>query len=293
MKEAFIHKRFSPERLRTIATVNAILAEYQADGYDLSLRQLYYQMVARGYIENSQRSYKRLGDLVNDARLAGLTDWAMITDRGRELVHMPHWRSPGEIVAAAADQFRIDKWAEQAIHVEVMVEKAALEGVLIPVCQALDIGFTANKGYSSASTLYEAGKRLARAALYGRQPWIIYLGDHDPSGIDMTRDVEKRLTLFAGCPVRVQRLALNFDQVRALRPPENPAKETDARYAAYAARFGQSCWELDAIEPRALADLVTGAVRALRDEALWEAAVAEEATLQAQLRAVAAQFDVS
>jgi hypothetical protein len=291
MKEAFVEKSFKPESLATVETVNAILAEYEADGYTLTLRQLYYQLVARGFTENSQRSYKRLGDLVNNARLAGLIDWAMIEDRGRETITPPHWRNPGEIVNAAASQFAVDKWADQTNHVEVMVEKQALEGVLIPVCRSLDIPFTANKGYSSSSTMYEAGKRLADYAAQGKAIWVLYLGDHDPSGIDMTRDVDDRLTLFTGgYMLEVKRLALNFDQVEVLKPPENPAKETDARFAAYTARFGPSSWELDAIEPRTLAGLVTTAVEGLRDPVLWAEAVEREKAMRAELEAFARRY---
>lgn len=287
MKQTFIPKNFSAESQKKIVIVNHILSEYAAEGYDLTLRQLYYQMVARGYIENSQRSYKNLGDLVSNARLAGLVDWEMITDRGRSTVTPPHWNDPAHIVDQAAKQFAIDKWAEQENYVEVMVEKQALEGVLIPVCRDLDIRFAANKGYSSSSAMYETGKRLLRYARAGKTIWLLYLGDHDPSGIDMTRDVRERLVLFSGVQVRVKRLALNYDQIETLNPPENPAKETDSRYAAYTAEFGESSWELDAIEPRSLAAIVTEAVEDLRDPDLWNDAVETEIRMRQELQAFA------
>lgn len=284
MQEAFIKQNFRAESLETIGLINAILAEYQADGYDLTVRQLYYQLVARGIIENSQRSYKRTADLVNNARLAGLVDWDMIADRGRETITPPAWESPAHIVGEAARQFSIDKWQDQQNHVEVMVEKQALEGVLIPVCRALGIRFTANKGYSSSSTLYETGKRLAGFVDAGKNVTVLYLGDHDPSGIDMTRDITKRLGMFSGRPVTVNRLALNMDQVETLNPPENPAKETDSRYSGYIEIYGYSSWELDAIEPRQLAGIVTGAVESLKNQALWQAAIAREKDMQKELQ---------
>lgn len=290
MKEAFVDKSFTPESLGKIEIVNSILSEYEVEGYDLSLRQLYYQMVARGFIENSQKSYKRLGDLVNNARLAGLVDWEMITDRGRTTITPSHWDDPAAIVSQAAKQFAIDKWKDQENHIEVMVEKQALEGVLIPVCRSLDIRLTANKGYSSSSTMYEAGKRLAHYADSGKTIWVLYLGDHDPSGIDMTRDVDERLRMFANWPIEVNRLALNIDQVEKMKPPENPAKETDARFEAYIRRFGYSSWELDAIEPRTLAGLVTEAVENLRDPDKWGAAVAQEAAMKSELQTFARNY---
>lgn len=290
MKEMFVAKRFNQESTTRIALINAILGEYQAEGYDLTLRQLYYQLVARGYIENSERSYKRTGDLVSNARLAGLVDWEMITDRSRGTVFPPHWNDPAQIVAAAAQQFKIDKWTDQDNHVEVMVEKQALEGVLIPVCRELDIRFTANKGYSSSSTMYEIGQRLGALANQLKSIWVLYLGDHDPSGIDMTRDVKERLELFSGVEVEVKRLALNWDQVQEWQPPENPAKDTDARFRAYREEYGDSSWELDAVEPRTLAALVTEAVEGLRDEKLWDAAVEREHKMKMDLQGFVEEY---
>lgn len=291
MKERFMGRAFTAASMEIIKKVNAVLDEYRVLGYDLSLRQLYYQLVARGYIENSQRSYKNVGSLVSDARLAGLVDWDMIKDRGREQVVPSHWATPADIMDSAAYSFRIDKWADQANHIIVMVEKQALEGVLIPACRALDVAFIANKGYSSSSTMYEIGKQLLRTSSAGKYCHVLYLGDHDPSGIDMTRDVRERLDLFgSGALIEVHRLALNYDQVEELHPPENPAKETDSRFRSYADEFGESSWELDAIEPTRLAAIVRGAVEDLRDDELWDKAVQEEETMRSELRTYADNY---
>src|SRR5882672_9999430 len=196
MKETFIRKNFGASAVAMIDKINEILLDYEAQGYDLSLRQLYYQLVSRNIVPNTERSYKNVGNLVSDARLAGLVDWSMIRDRGRNMVANTHWNSPAEIVRSAALQFRVDRWEDQPNYVEVMVEKQALEGVLEPVCSEMDVPFTANKGYSSSSAMYEASKRFLRQSREGKTLFIIYLGDHDPSGIDMTRDVRDRLDIF-------------------------------------------------------------------------------------------------
>jgi hypothetical protein len=293
MREAFIKPVFRAESLKQIDVINGILTEYQAAGYDLTLRQLYYQLVARGVIENSERSYKRTADLLNNARLAGLVDWDMITDRGRETIKAPSWDNPGQIVRAAARQFRLDPWVNQANYIEVMVEKQALEGVLIPVCNQWGVSFTANKGYSSSSTLYETGKRLTDQARAGKTLWVLYLGDHDPSGLDMTRDITERLNMFTSRGyVNIKRLALNMDQVQALNPPENPAKVTDSRYKDYENEFGAVSWELDAIEPNALANLVTEAIkRLMTDPGAWKAVINKQADMTAKLQSIADQLE--
>lgn len=291
-KEQFIERRFNAKSRELIEIANGIMDEYRRQGYRLSLRQLYYQLVARDYIENSVKSYKRIGDLISNARLAGLIDWNMIEDRNRETIMNKHWESPAEIVRAAANSFRIDRWEGQLCYVEVMVEKDALSGILVPVCRQLDIRFTANKGYSSSSAMYEAGKRIYREyARNDKEIHIIYLGDHDPSGIDMTRDITERLDLFATIvPMEIHRLALNYDQVELWQPPENPAKETDSRYAAYAAEFGYSSWELDAVEPATLADLVREAVTDLIDEDQWEKVEERESKMREDLKRFADSY---
>ena len=292
MKERFVDKRFGHDSIAMIETINEILKDYAAQGYDLSLRQLYYQLVSRNIVPNTERSYKNVGAIVSDARLAGLIDWDMIKDRGREMIRNPHWEDPADFLKNVAPQYRFDLWADQPRYVEVMVEKQALEGVLMPVCRRLDVPFTANKGYSSSSAMYEASKRYLARAEEGKELYVIYLGDHDPSGIDMTRDIEERLDLFLKTSldrcdeigenepsiITVKRIALNMDQIKKLKPPENPAKITDSRAAKYIQRFGSSSWELDAIEPARLAKLVTNAVIQLMDYDLFKKNEAKQKT---------------
>lgn len=288
MKEHFVSKQFSDKSKEIIAQADAIIKSYQDQGYKLSLRQLYYQFVARNLLVNSEKSYKNLGAVIADARLAGLLDWDAIEDRGREVTWGAHWGSPSEIISAAANQFKIDKWASQKWLVLVMVEKQALEGVLVPVCQELDVRFAANKGYGSASFFYEIGQLIRwQHRKHEQRPVVLYLGDHDPSGLDMSRDVEERLSMFSYCSVKMERLALNINQVEELDLPENPAKMSDSRANDYVDRFGYSSWELDALEPAYLADLVRNAVDRYRDPDAWDAAVAREQEMKSSLQAFA------
>lgn len=290
MKQKFIDKRFSPKSEAMIEIANKILAEYEAEGYDLSLRQLYYQMVARDIIPNSVKSYNNLGSLISDGRKAGLIDWNMICDRGRVVVKNSHWETPADILDTAAETFQIEKWKMQPSHVVVMVEKQALEGVLIPVCERLDVPFLANKGYSSDSTMYRIARKMRAASQAGKEIVVIYLGDHDPSGIDMTRDVKERLELYGRIDIDVQRVALNMDQIRRLNPPENPAKQTDSRFDSYRRRFGNSSWELDAIEPTQLAEIVSTAIISNMDSLQWERAKQIEDAMKSDLAKMAADY---
>ena len=271
MREAFIEKRFNRKSRVVIQQVNDIIAEYLSEGYKLTLRQLYYQFVARDLIPNSQKAYKRLGSLVSDARLAGEVDWDAIEDRTRGREQVNQWSDVQSILSGVAEQFRLKRWEGQHYHVEAWIEKQALIGVLERVCRELYIPWFACKGYVSQSEQYDAGVRFRRLQDEGKQPVILHLGDHDPSGMDMTRDNENRLTMFARMGVTVERLALNFDQVEQYGPPPNPAKVTDSRYARYVQEYGNESWELDALEPQVLSGLVRERTLAYRDEEAWNA----------------------
>jgi hypothetical protein len=274
VRELFKAKNFRPDALDIINLVNSILDEYAAGGYLLTLRQVYYQLVARGHIPNSIESYKRIGDVVSDGRMAGLIDWAQIEDRARETVTPAFWDSPADILRACAAQYRTDWWITQPYHVEVLVEKQALEGILEPVARRFGVPFTANKGYLSQSMMYQISKRLLEHDSVGKDTLLLYLGDHDPSGLDMDRDIRDRLKVFTGdeFDFEVRRLALTRAQIDQYNPPENPAKISDSRATAYIAQHGASSWELDALEPSVLESLVTNAIEGVIKWELWNEA---------------------
>ena len=291
MRETFVEKKFQAKTLVVLDQINDILAEYAAQGFSLTVRQLYYQLVARGLIPNTMRDYKRIVSITGDGRLAGIIDWNLIVDRERPVVFPAHYTGVGEIARESVEVFRLNRWADQDYHVEVMVEKKALEGILIPVCDELDVRFTANRGYSSLSAMYLAGERIYMAYHAGKQTIIFYLGDHDPSGLDMDRDIEERVTMFSAYGLgEVSRLALLRDQIDEMDIPENPTKFTDSRAPAYVANFGLASWELDAMEPNALANLVREAVLEVRDEDVWNATIEAEEEMRAELQEFADQY---
>lgn len=272
MRICYVPKKFREETEELIRDANEIIQSYAAQGFTLTLRQLYYQFVARALIPNTERSYKRLGTIVNDARLAGLIDWTAIEDRTRWLRTQPSWHSPAEIIESCAAQFHINRWENQEYRPEVWIEKDALVGVIEGVCRELDVPYFACRGYVSQSEQWRAGQRFDHYLNHEQIPIVFHLGDHDPSGMDMTRDNRVRLRLFADAPTQleVRRLALNMDQIELYDPPPNPAKLTDARAANYIAEHGRYSWELDALEPRVLANLIRENIEALIDETAWQ-----------------------
>lgn len=289
---AYQEFNFTRARQALIDTANEIIGEYQADGYTLTLRQLYYQFVARGIIENTERSYKNLGTAVSDGRLAGIISWNAIEDRGRGINEWLIQEDAREVLSGIEYGYSLDYWERQEVYVEVWVEKEALASVIERPCNRFRVPYMACKGYLSASEAWRAGRRFRRHAHQGRRCVMIHLGDHDPSGIDMTRDNDDRLLMFSGGEeIEVRRIALNMDQVRQYRPPENPAKVTDSRASDYIARFGSKSWELDALEPRVLDRLVTEQFEGLIDPEIWRQTASEEDSGRQILSQLHERFD--
>lgn len=305
----YIKKRFRPETLAIIDKANNVIAAYQKQGFKLTLRQLYYQFIAKDLFpaswidpvynarhglpedtKNTLKNYKNLGGIINDGRLAGLIDWLAIEDRTRNLKSVATWDSPNEIVRACANQYEVDLWAEQPEHVEVWIEKEALAGVIEGICTELQVPFFACKGYTSQSEMWEAAQRLRRFEDRGDKTTIIHLGDHDPSGLDMTRDIQERLELFQS-RVTVDRVALTWEQIEEYAPPPNPAKTTDARFQKYQEQYGDDSWELDALDPTVLSNVIKSAVEARIDWDIWHDCKDRQARGQETLVLVADKWE--
>ncbi len=276
--------------LKIVDQANDIIEEYVKQGYDLTLRQLYYQFVARDLLENNQKNYKKLGSIINDARLAGYIDWNRIEDRTRNVESVTTWQNPSSIIQAVASQFKIDLWEGQPYRVEVWIEKEALAGVFERVCRELRISYLSCRGYTSQSEMWRASQRLEGYIADDQTPIILHFGDHDPSGMDMSRDISDRLRMFMG-GTEFERLALNMDQIEEHKPPPNPAKDTDVRASAYILEYGDQSWELDALDPAFLSNLVRERVTKLIDRPKWDARVEEEKEHRRLLDEVSSRWD--
>lgn len=294
-KVCYIEKKFNSANQLLVDYMNRVVREYQHEGYDLTVRQLYYQLVARDVIPNNLQEYKRIASIINDAKLAGQMDWDAIVDRTREFITQPHWSSGADIVEACVRSYDQDRWANQDVRVFVVVEKEALVGVLSRTCKKYDVPLLAARGYPSGTVLRAfAEEQLLPAVNGGKSIVILHLGDHDPSGIDMTRDLKERLSMFTYGMVgngEINRIALTMDQVEEIQPPENPAKLTDSRVGEYVKRYGSSSWELDALSPQYLNDLLESHITDQIDNRAWAEIEEEVDDVKARLSDMAAQFN--
>lgn len=254
MKQQFDHKlRLSKDNKARLTQINEILEEYVEDGYRLTLRQLYYQLVSRDFIPNKQDEYKKLMNILKKGRMAGIVDWDAIEDRVRRPI-LPYWVTGiPDAINDTIRQYRLNRMKGQPCNIEVWVEKDALSGVLSRVTNKYHIRLMVNRGYTSISALYDAQKRLTDGDV------ILYFGDHDHSGLDMLRDIKDRMLEF-NLGIDVVPIALTMQQVRAFNPPPNPAKFEDPRSDWYIREYGEVSWELDALPPKELIRLCEDAI---------------------------------
>jgi len=285
-KITFRDTKFKPETLLIIERMNKILTEYSGR---VSVRQLYYRFVAADLIENTQKEYNRIRSIISDARYAGMIDWDAIEDRNRAAQRPEEYESGATALSGLVKNFRLNRWEGQPFYVEIWVEKAALAGVLATISDIFHVTMMVNRGYSSSSAMKESADRIRYRSGLTARPVVIYLGDHDPSGEDMVRDIRERLIEF-GCPqwLDIRKLALTMDQIREYKCPPNPAKVTDSRAAAYIEKFGNSSWELDALPPDALEDMLADAVKSYIDKAKMDAVITRENQTKAFLKKAAA-----
>ena len=289
-KIAYIDKKMQNKSLVKIIQANKIIEDYVSQGYNMTLRQLYYQFVSKDLIPNNMKEYKKLGAIINDARLAGLIDWDAIEDRGRSMKGYYGFNSVEEALNDAAYSYRENKMNHQDTIVEVWVEKEALTGIIRRACSKWQLSFFACKGYPSQSSMHEAAQRHVRHQENGKEVVILHMGDHDPSGIDMTRDIEDRMSLF-GSRAEVRRIALNMNQINEFNPLPNPAKMTDSRASDYIHEFGNSSWELDALTPDQLNNLIEREIDNIYDKEVWAESKIKEKNNQDRIREIARNYD--
>jgi len=290
-KIQFRDTKFKPESLARIKQMQVIVREYAQQKLKLTARQLFYQLVSRGLIKNTVQSYRSVTCLLTDARYAGLIDWSAIEDRGRQPDVPSEWSSIQSLVDSALSAYRLPRWEDQPQYAELWVEKQALAGVLEPLAREFHVTLSVNKGYSSSSAMFEAAQRFMKNSGGGdKDSVLLYLGDHDPSGEDMVRDIEDRLREFGVVNLEVKKIALTMTQVEDFNPPPNPAKTTDSRYETYAAKHGTESWEVDALPPDELQRIIRAEFESVIDVELMEAVKAREELHREKLRRAAARI---
>jgi len=279
MKEKFRDEKFSKPTKFILDKILEVVDEYQARGILLTVRQTYYQLVGRAYIENNARMFQKVSRIITKARYNGLIDWDIIEDRSRTSLIPYYYKNIPDFLMSVADGYRLDRWAGQEYYLELITEKDALSSVLSPIVyEKYRITFNVVRGYSSVTKLYEMSKRILKAVKAEKKPVILYIGDHDPSGLDMVRDIEERLReLTYGLKTEIVHVALTTEQIERYNPPPNFAKLTDKRAENYIRQFGRESWEVDALRPDILVNILEEAIQSYLDVDLMNRVIEKEA----------------
>jgi hypothetical protein len=260
----------------------------------LTNRQLYYKLVGKNWIPNRTKVYKRVCKFLTDIRYCGLVDWDAIEDKEREAEKHTEWDNPLDALQTLTRVYRLPRWSDQEYYVEMYCEKKAGINTLEPVAEKYHIHFGFNRGYSSASAIYELAKRLKEQIEDGKKAIILYFGDHDASGLDMIRDIEKRIEEFLTMgqeytdpEFEIIPVSLTMEQIEKYDPPPNPAKQSDPRAKWYIAQFGNESWELESLDALELRKIAQKSILEYLDIDKYNAWIEKERKEKQALRKVA------
>ena len=233
------------------------------------MRGVCYHLFTRGLLDSMEKKKTdRVSTQLTWAREHGVIPWEWIVDETREPEYINSWDNPEQILQATVDQYRKNAWRDQPRQVEVWSEKGTVRGILAPVLNEYGVTFRVMHGFGSATAVHRAAQE-SRA--YQRPLLVFYVGDWDPSGMNMSEvDIPQRLTRYAG-NIALQRVALSHVDVGDPTLPGFPAadKHKDSRYPGFMANYGPRCWELDALNPNILRARVAENIQEVIDWHAW------------------------
>ena len=254
-----------------VKATNNIISQYNIL---LTVRQIFYRLVSNGFIQNTINSYKLFDRMITRGRERGDIDARSIVDRARQVIGGDYgYVSVQDFVRTKISELEDTKqytrrvWDNQPQYVEVWVEKDALATLFSSIADGYRVVTYPSRGYSSFTKVYEAINN--RFSLYGNRPiTILHFSDHDPSGLNMTQDIQSRLSRY-GSHAKVKRIALTYTQVRQFGLEPMPTKISDSRWREYSIQYGSQCWELDALPPNELQNIIRDAIKAHVDASRW------------------------
>jgi hypothetical protein len=279
--DAIVNTRITRKNL-SLAFVAAQLVEEQ---HPITLRGLLYQVVSAGWLPSTDRKpYSRLGRIMTTLREKGAVPFSWIVDNIRSTAKPSSWTGLADFADSVKECYRKDFWAELPDYVHVIVEKDAIAGVLAPTTNEYDVALSPVRGYVSLSFAHEIASTWNRI---DKPIYAFYLGDFDPSGFDLERDLKEKLTRYCTRSFQWQRLGVNLEDFDTFNLIRLEPKKKDKRYKRFVAEHGESCAELDAIPATVLRERVEQAITAHIDLWKWERLQETERLEQDTIRTLA------
>jgi hypothetical protein len=220
----------------------------------ISIRHLFYLTVSTGVVEKTERGYQNLKHQLTKWRRAAAIEWASFSDATRWYYGRPGHAGPQAFLEETIRTYRYNLWEEQDVHVEIWAEKDAIASILLEAADQWRVQVFPFRGFASLTSLYNAAETFREKQDEGKDVFVYYFGDHDPSGVAIDPAAVASLRDDFGVKINFERIAVTREQIAAYGLPTRPTKATDRR----AKGFVGGSVEIDAM-PR---DLLTGLVEA-------------------------------
>ena len=226
--------------LELIESARAVLAEY----HPMTVRQVFYQLVSRLVLKNTELQYKQLSRHLTTAREEGIIPDEWIEDRTRRPRDVSMWDGLDEFLSDARYWYRRNVWNTQPRYVVLWVEKDALSGIFEEITNEYGVTLVVGRGYNSHSIKAEMAKRFQSIE---KPITILYFGDFDPSGENIYQNLKESFPRDFGISLEIKKVALRFEDIERYQLPPNPAKKTDSRAGSFIEKYGDISVELDAL----------------------------------------------
>ena len=297
----------SARKLRIVAEVKDLLEDYPSIE-SWSLRQIYYRLVAKQLIPNTINEYKKLSKYLVWAREEGIIDETKLEDRGRKVMGYGDigYSSPEAFMEFRVNRFKDEwkyfsykQWKDQPEYIEVWVEKEALARLFEQIANKHNIYSCPTRGYPSYSYVKKAVERFTEI---DKPITILYFGDFDPTGINIAENLIERFRKYGRDvleyiepeDIRLERVALNSDQIRQYDLPPAPAKKTDTRDEKFVETTGSDdVVELDALEPDVLQKMISDSIAEHIDVRAWNETVDKTEKEKKRLRPLFEQAEIN
>lgn len=258
-----------------VATTRIIdaAAEILAAEYPMTLRQCFYRLVSKGIIENTRKDYQTLSRILTKARGDGRIEYEWLTDRSRPTYSPSVFKDPSDYADTIKRAYRKDYWHSQPNYVEIWAEKDSIIGSIEPVTNELGLTVRVGRGFLSTTRTHEIGSHFSRSE---KPIHVFYLGDFDPSGVEIEEDAKQRVLSQGFTSFKMERLAIHKADIDLFDLPPLRVKDSDSRSSMFEIKHGSECVELDALPVEELRKRIQEAVGYLIDWDLWNRAVAVE-----------------
>ena len=148
-------------------------------------------------------------------------------------------------------------------RIEIWVEKDSIRNFIAKLAAKYRLGIQVLRGFASLSMYRKALERARKRGV----TLVLYIGDFDPSGLLIETVAQEEMDHRKG--INFVRLALTMEQIKRFKPPSRPVNLKDTRAKDYIQKYGDRCWEVEAIRPRTLYHLIeTGLKQAVPPEYL-------------------------